>query len=315
MGEGPAATLARGPGFAANDRVSALDYSRAMRRLSVLAVVATIALSLLPPACAEEVSARVGGAGADLRGTNLARLDLGPADFAFADLRGADLRGAVLLGARLLGADLRGAALQGADLRGADLRGADLRGARLARADLGGADLTLADLRDIDLFQEDAVTEVPAAPAAAEGRPRKSEPEKRSGAAARDCSVAGATLDRALQSRPVCVYPPTSAVDVLHGFERAGGLPLIADGTGRAPGAFIAARSALLGELACAEATGEAAFGLARRALDVDAAGVSASAAGFEVAPVIRALLDRGCAGARLFPSELRAALTRTLTD
>jgi pentapeptide repeat protein len=69
-------------------------------------------------------SARVRGAGPDLR----------RADLAGADLRRRDLRDAALRGATLIAADLRCVRLGRADLLGADLRDADLRGADLGEA-------------------------------------------------------------------------------------------------------------------------------------------------------------------------------------
>ncbi len=75
-------------------------------------------------AVSEQVRARGGDLGPELRGADLVGKDLSGAD-----LRRASLRGASLIGARLRSADLRLA-----DLTGADLRGADLAGARLETA-------------------------------------------------------------------------------------------------------------------------------------------------------------------------------------
>ncbi|HET9894753.1 MAG TPA: pentapeptide repeat-containing protein [Streptosporangiaceae bacterium] len=75
-------------------------------------------------AVSEQVRARAGDLGPELRGADLAGQDLSGAD-----LRRASLRGASLVGARLRSADLRSA-----DLTGADLRGADLGHARLETA-------------------------------------------------------------------------------------------------------------------------------------------------------------------------------------
>jgi hypothetical protein len=72
----------------------------------------------------EQVRARTGPLGPDLRGADLIGHDLG----------GADLRRASLRGARMVGTTLRGADLRMADLTGADLRGADLCGAQLNTA-------------------------------------------------------------------------------------------------------------------------------------------------------------------------------------
>ena len=72
----------------------------------------------------EQVRARAGQLGPDLRGADLIGHDLG----------GADLRRASLRGTRLVGARLRDADLGMADLTGADLRGADLCGVRLDTA-------------------------------------------------------------------------------------------------------------------------------------------------------------------------------------
>ncbi len=75
-------------------------------------------------AVSEEVRARTGGPGPDLRG----------ADLAGKDLRGARLAGASLRGALLIGANLSDADLSNADVTGADVRGADLSAANLATA-------------------------------------------------------------------------------------------------------------------------------------------------------------------------------------
>ena len=107
-----------------------------------------------------------GGEKANLKETDLRRVDLNGANLRVADLREADLRGACLICADLSGANLRGvdlsesdiseadlsgAHLVGADLRIADLSGANLRGVDLSEASLSGADLSGADLRDADL--------------------------------------------------------------------------------------------------------------------------------------------------------------------
>ena len=67
----------------------------------------------------EQVRAKAGPLGPELRGADLIGKNLGRAD-----LRRANLRGAGLIGTVLRGADLRGADLTGADLRGADVAGA-----------------------------------------------------------------------------------------------------------------------------------------------------------------------------------------------
>lgn len=287
--------------------MSAFNYNFAMLRSWFIGVVALLCVSLV--AQAEDEVPHVGGAGADLRGQGFELLDLTGADFRGADLRGASFRGASLVGARLQGADLRGAALQGADLRNADLRGADLRGARLARADFSGANLTLADLRDVDFFQEALASPYEIPPEGIEIAPRRSARLEPEAAAVRVFSVRGAVLDRALQSKPVCVYPPTSAVDVLHDFDRAQGLPLIANGAGDAPAAFIAARTNLLATIGCSDAKGGATFGLVRRALDTREA---LRVAGFDPDALGRLLAAHDCAGAWALPEKMREDLARS---
>ena len=87
-----------------------------------------------------------GGEKANLKETDLRRVDLRGTNLRVADLREADLRGANLIGADLIDANLRGA-----DLICADLSEADLRRANLSEADLSEADLYMADLREADL--------------------------------------------------------------------------------------------------------------------------------------------------------------------
>ena len=92
------------------------------------------------------LNSKEGGEKANLKETDLRRVDLNGAN-----LRGADLREADLRGANLIGADLMGADLKGANLICADLSEADLRRANLSEADLSEADLYMADLREADL--------------------------------------------------------------------------------------------------------------------------------------------------------------------
>lgn len=289
--------------------MSAIDYYFAMFRSWFIGVVALLCASL--GAQAEDEIPHVGGAGADLRGQGFELLDLTGADFRAADLRGANLRGVSLVGSALQGADLRGAELQGADLRGANLQGADLRGARLARADLSGADLTLADLRDVDFFIEVAKPRPTEVTDDAEQRPRKSEQLSPEAAANRTFSVKGAVLDRALQSKPICVYPPTSAVDVLHDFDRAKGLPLVANGAGDAPPAFIDARTGLFATIGCSDVKGQATFGLARRALGP---GEAPQVAGYDADALRRLLAAHDCAGASALPEATLETLKNFLS-
>jgi len=274
-----------------------------MFRKLILAAVFGVLVSSVT--LADEQLPHVGGVGADLRGHSFAMLDLTAADLRAADLRGVDFRGASLVGADLEGADLRGAQLQGADLRNANLRGTNLQNARLARTDLSGADLTLADLRNVDFFIEGGTVSLEAE--AEGGRPRKSERVAPVAVASREFSVAGAVLDRALQSKPVCVYPPTSAVDMLHGFDRSRGLPLVADASGAAPTAFIEARTALLSRLACADKTGDVAPGLAAQA--DDNADSTPALAGFNVVVLMRQVFARDCPDGRTTADGPQAAL------
>ena len=96
-----------------------------------------------------------GGEKANLKETDLRRVDLNGANLRGADLREADLRGANLIGADLMGADLKGANLICADLSEADLRRANLSEADLSEADLYMADLSEDDLRGTDLSEAD----------------------------------------------------------------------------------------------------------------------------------------------------------------
>jgi len=309
-GEGFGLGVGLRPAKPAHDDARPMRYRAAMARSWMVACAMAFTLFASLRVFAADEIPHVGGAGADLRGQGFELLDLTGADFRGADLREASFRGASLVGATLQGADLRGAALQGANLRNADLRGADLRGARLARADLSGADLTLADLRDVDFFQESLTTTHDVVPEGIEVAPRRSERLASEEAATRAFSVKGAVLDRALQSRPICVYPPTSAVDVLHDFDRAKGLPLVANGNGEAPGSFIEARTDLLATIGCSNAKGEATFGLTRRALDTKD---SSNVAGFDAAALRRTLAGHDCAGGWLLPDEMRRALASSL--
>ena len=101
------------------------------------------------------INGEEGGEKADLKETDLRRLDLNGANLKFADLSEADLRGANLIGANLIGADLRGVNLICTDLSEADLRRANLSEADLSEADLYMADLREADLRIADLSATD----------------------------------------------------------------------------------------------------------------------------------------------------------------
>ena len=289
-----------------------MRYRAAMARSWTNACAIALTLFASISVFADDETPHVGGAGADLRGRSFELLDLTGADFRAADLRGTNLRGASLAGSALQGADLRGAELQGADLRSANLQGADLRGARLARADLSGADLTLADLRDVDFFIEVARPRPTEVTDDAEQRPRKSEQLPPEAAANRTFSVRAAVLDRALQSKPVCVYPPTSAVDVLHDFDRAKGLPLVANVAGEAPDSFSRARTDLLATIGCSDAKGEAAFGLARRALGTSE---PPPVAGFDADALRRLLAAHDCAGALALPDSERNALAESIAN
>lgn len=286
--------------------VSALNTAQAANEPASESLPETAALGGRWPTGGSEPPKLVGAAlvAAPLVAATLRGADLRGADLRYAQLQGADLRNADLRGARL-----DGAFLQGARLRGAKLRGASLRGAKLARADLRRADLTLADLRGADFFIEpdwDALvqaveTRVP--PRADQDRLVRSLDRVR----ARALSVSGATLDRTLLDRPVCVFPPVSALDVMHGYDTEKGKPVTATAEGLAPKAWIRERTALLGRLGCANRSGRVArafaagFAADRRA--------SATETGVDANALIAALLKDDCAGGKALPVEVRNAL------
>ena len=251
---------------------------------------------------------------AELAGASLAGSPLVAATFWGADLRGADLRNAALQGADLRNADLRGAwldgaQLQGARLRGAKLRGASLRGAKLARVDLSGADLTLADLRGADFFIEpdwDALIQavdsrVP--PRLDRDRLLRSLRKMPT----RALNLKGARLDRTLLDKPVCVFPPVSALDVFHGYDTSKGKPLTASSDGAAPKKWIDEHTTLLGKLACGERAGRVARAFVE-GLTADRRGL-AKETGIDVPTLIGALLKRDCAGGMALPAEVRDEL------
>ena len=82
----------------------------------------------------------------DLRRVNLRKANLAGADLTGANLFQADLRGAKFTNATLRKADLRGAKFTNATLQEADLRGSDLRGAHLLGANLHGSNFSDARL-------------------------------------------------------------------------------------------------------------------------------------------------------------------------
>jgi hypothetical protein len=247
--------------------------------------------------------------GADLKDARLEAAKLRRVDLRAADLRSAKLQGADLRGADLRGARLDGAELQGADLRDARLQGASLRGAKLAHVDLSRANLAVADLRGVDFFTEpdwDALAQIVELnfPARADrfqvirdfGKARK-----------REASIKGATLDRTLLDRPVCVFPPVSALDILHDFDRSKGTPVIASVEGAAPKQYVADRTAYFGELACNNKAGRVARAFASTLLTERR--TPPTELGLYRAPLIKRLLATDCAGGATLPSEVKSEL------
>lgn len=247
--------------------------------------------------------------GADLKDARLEAAKLRRVDLRAADLRNAKLQGADLREADLRGARLDGAELQGADLRDAHLQGASLRGAKLAHADLSRANLAVADLRGVDFFTEpdwDALAQVVELnfPARADrfqviqdfGKTRK-----------RETSVKDATLDRTLLDRPVCVFPPVGAVDILHDFDKSKGTPVIASAEGAAPKQYVADRTAYFGELACKNKVGRVAHVFA--ATLIAERRTPPAEIGLDPASLIKRLLAKDCVGGATLPSDVRSEL------
>ncbi|MBF2097565.1 MAG: pentapeptide repeat-containing protein [Gloeomargaritaceae cyanobacterium C42_A2020_066] len=88
---------------------------------------------------------------ADLRGTELNRINLRGADLTGASLSGADLSESVLCGADLHSADLRGTVLYKANLTSVNLTRADLSGAYLIEANLYGVNLERANIKSANI--------------------------------------------------------------------------------------------------------------------------------------------------------------------
>jgi uncharacterized protein YjbI with pentapeptide repeats len=237
-----------------------------------------------------------------------------------ADLRGADLRGAQLQAADLRRADLRGARLDGANLQGArlwgaNLQGASLRGAKLARVDLRRADLRLADLRGVDFYGEpdwDALAEAiqTRVPALSDARRRLRAIDV---VRERPPSVEGANLAHTLLDRPVCVFPPVSPVDILHGYDKSEADILVASAEGFAPDVFIRERTGFLGRLACNDGQGRVAHAFAAGLLDERH--LPAKETALDPAMLINALLASQCLGGQALSETTRQALTRKLSE
>ncbi len=247
--------------------------------------------------------------GADLKEAHLEAARLRRVDLRAADLRNAKLQGADLRGADLRGARLDDAALQGADLRDARLQGASLRGAKLAHINLERANLALADLRGADFFTEpdwEALAErielgFPARPD--RFRVIRSLEQAR----VRPPSVKDAILDRTLLDRPVCVFPPVSALDVLHDFDRTRGVPLTASAAGAAPKQYVADRTAYFGELACRNKAGRVARAFATMAIAERR--TPTDELGLDLPPIVKQMLAKDCVGGATLPSEVRSEL------
>ena len=142
-----------------------------------------------------------GGEKANLKETDLRRVDLNGANLRVADLREADLRGACLICADLSGANLRGVDLSESDISGANLRGVDLSESDISEADLSGAHLVGADLRIADLSGAN-LRGVDLSEASLSGADL-------SGADLRDADLSGANLDYAsypLYCNGLCIH-------------------------------------------------------------------------------------------------------------
>lgn len=92
---------------------------------------------------------------ADLRETDLRRLDLSGANLRHAWLNSVDFRNTILDSADLRGAKLNRSVLWHASLKNADLRGADLSDTDCWSASFKGANLENANLRDAHLIDTD----------------------------------------------------------------------------------------------------------------------------------------------------------------
>jgi uncharacterized protein YjbI with pentapeptide repeats len=185
------------PGFAADERIVALDAARAEATVSARLVLARLAEAGLDLGAMRLSAEQLGGVeltGAALDGVTLTG-DFASLSLADALLVNADLTEAELAGATLAGADLRGADLTGVDLTGADLHEVDAFGARFNEAVLMGANLEDADFGSATLERATfsaAAEGLPAAPCA----PGADRPGVRMGGAHfSGASLAGATLD------------------------------------------------------------------------------------------------------------------------